>query len=61
MIWALGSTADAHAPVRSLEEARDDLRAQLRQLMPIENAISILRHIEVIEAEIAIRKRENER
>lgn len=56
--WALGSTADSHAPMRTLEEVRDDLRGQHRRLMPIENAIAIVRHIEAIEAEIAIRNKQ---
>ena len=51
--WALGSVADPHAPIRTMEEARDDLRAQLQRLMPAHQCEALLRQIAGLEAEIA--------
>ena len=56
--WALGSVADPHAPIRTMEEARDDLRTQLRRPTRPSQYAALLRQIAGLEAEIARKAKE---
>lgn len=56
--WALGSVADTHAPIRTLEEAHADLRSQLQRWMQPRECKALLKQIAGLEAEIALRRKQ---
>ena len=59
--WALGSVTDPHAPVRTLEQVRDETRERFHKT-PREHVNArwdLFCRLIDIEHEIAIRKREN--